>query len=145
MRLTIQRLKRELGLTILLSSHLLNEVEQLCTRICVLNKGAKVFEGTLEETRRSGRWVHLVAGDWAKATQCLEGEGLISGHRDGRLVSMMPDVETSRLVCALVAAGIKVHEIAREEESLETFYLGLMDERQSHVPGVSTQAATTPN
>ena len=145
MRLTNQRLKRELGLTILLSSHLLNEVEQLCTRICVLNKGAKVFEGTLEETRRSGRWVHLVVGDWFKAIQSLEGAGLISGHRDGRFVSMVPDVDTSQLVCALVSAGIKVHEIAPEEESLETFYLGLMEERQGHVSGESTQAAPTPN
>src|SRR5690606_38057077 len=47
MRQTILRLHRELGLTILLSSHLLNEVEQLCTRIAVMNKGVKVFEGNI--------------------------------------------------------------------------------------------------
>src|SRR3984957_883475 len=41
MRRTIQRLQRELGLTIFLSSHLLNEVEQLCTRIAILQKGKK--------------------------------------------------------------------------------------------------------
>ena len=54
MRLTIQRLHRELRLTILLSSHFLVEVEQLCTRIAVLNRGRMVFEGTLagDETRR---------------------------------------------------------------------------------------------
>ena len=45
MRQTILRLHHELGLTILLSSHLLNEVEQLCTRIAVLNRGRKVFRG----------------------------------------------------------------------------------------------------
>ena len=39
MRETILRLQRELGLTIFLSSHLLNEVEQLCTRIAILQKG----------------------------------------------------------------------------------------------------------
>src|SRR5204863_960271 len=57
MRQTILRLRRELGLTILLSSHLLNEVEQLCTRIAVLQQGRKVFEGTLAETRRQEQWV----------------------------------------------------------------------------------------
>ena len=41
MRQTILRLHRELGLTILLSSHLLNEVEQLCTRIAVMDSGQK--------------------------------------------------------------------------------------------------------
>lgn len=44
MRLTIQRLQKELGLTILLSSHLLNEVELLCTRIAVLNQGRKFLK-----------------------------------------------------------------------------------------------------
>src|SRR4029079_19532627 len=42
MRHTIRRLHRDLGLTIFLSSHLLNEVEQLCTRIAVMNQGRKV-------------------------------------------------------------------------------------------------------
>src|ERR1017187_7469523 len=45
MRQTILRLHRELGLTILLSSHLLHEVEQVCSRIAVLNQGRMVFEG----------------------------------------------------------------------------------------------------
>ena len=47
MRQTILRLQRELGLTILLSSHLLNEVEQLCTRIAVLQQGKKFMKATL--------------------------------------------------------------------------------------------------
>src|SRR6185369_6710290 len=59
MRATILRLNRELGLTILLSSHLLNEVEQLCTRIAVLQQGRKVFEGAIAEARGSQRWVRL--------------------------------------------------------------------------------------
>ena len=53
MRQTILRLHRELGLTILLSSHLLNEVEQLCTRIAVMNRGQKVFEGKISEARQA--------------------------------------------------------------------------------------------
>src|SRR5712692_4808177 len=57
MRQTIRRLNREMGLTILLSSHLLNEVEQLCTRIAVLQQGKKVFEGSLAETRRREQWL----------------------------------------------------------------------------------------
>src|SRR5205814_5290929 len=57
MRKTILRLHHELGLTILLSSHFLNEVEQLCTRIAVLNRGRKVFEGSLAETKGREQWL----------------------------------------------------------------------------------------
>src|SRR6266478_4678484 len=52
MRQTIARLHRELGLTILLSSHRLTEFGNLCTRIAVLQQGRKVFEGTLAETKQ---------------------------------------------------------------------------------------------
>ena len=66
MRQTILRLHRELGLTILLSSHLLNEVEQLCTRIAVLNQGRKVLEGPLAEIKRREKLVRLVVDDFAR-------------------------------------------------------------------------------
>src|SRR5882724_7103578 len=56
LRETILRLHREMSLTILLSSHMLNEVEQLCTRIAVLNQGKKVFEGTIADAKGSQRW-----------------------------------------------------------------------------------------
>jgi ABC-2 type transport system ATP-binding protein len=134
MRLTIQRLHRELGLTILLSSHLLNEVEQLCTRICVLNVGIKVFEGTIQETRRLGQWVRLRTGDWINAARRLTEAGLISSHRDGRLVALSEGVDSAQLVRALVGSGIDVYEIAPEQESLEVFYLNLMDQRNPPEP-----------
>jgi len=127
MRLTIQRLHRELGLTILLSSHLLNEVEQLCTRICVLDLGSKVFEGTLAETRRPIPWVRIRASDWPKAIASLTNSGLITAHKDGCRVALAPEVSNAQVVRALVGAGIDLHEIAAEAESLESFYLNLMD------------------
>src|SRR6266436_911136 len=67
MRQTILRLHRELGLTILLSSHFLAEVEQLCTRIVVLNLGKMVFEGPLAATRQREKWVRLKSGDFGSA------------------------------------------------------------------------------
>src|SRR5947207_7872143 len=71
MRHTILRLHRELNLTILLSSHLLNEVEQLCTRIAVLNQGRKVFEGDLAATRQRDQWIRLKVGDFASEAKDL--------------------------------------------------------------------------
>ena len=126
MRQTIRRLHGELDLTILLSSHLLNEVEQLCTRIAVLNQGRKVFEGLLEEARQTQDWVRLRVDDFGRAVKALRSEKLVVDERDGQLVALAPGVGTDRVVRRLVEQGTAVYEIAREEQTLEDFYLELM-------------------
>ena len=88
MRQTILRLHRELGLTILLSSHFLNEVEQLCTRIAVLNQGRKVFEGSLAATKQREAWIRLRTGDFALAANELRQAQLITQERDGCLIAL---------------------------------------------------------
>ena len=131
MRHTIQRLRRELGLTILLSSHLLNEVEQLCTRIAVMNQGRKVFEGTLADARGREQWVRLRAGDFDSATQTLLAASLITEQRDGQFIALAANVTTDRVVKHLVEQGMPVFEIALHEETLEEFYLSLMRGRKT--------------
>ncbi len=126
MRQTILRLRRELGLTILLSSHLLSEVEQLCTRIAVMNQGRKVFEGSLAQTRLERGWVRLRAGDFALAARLLREAKLIDEERDGRFIRPAAGVGTDQIVEKLVAARQPVFEIAPEQETLESFYLSLM-------------------
>src|SRR3989441_1066544 len=127
MRHTIQRLHRELRLTILLSSHFLNEVEQLCTRIAVLNQGRMVFEGSLDATRQRENLVRLKVGDFAAAAGELRQAQLITDERDGQLIALKPGVGTDQIVRLLVERGMPVYEIAREQETLENFYLSLMN------------------
>jgi len=126
MRQTIRRLHRDLGLTIFLSSHLLNEVEQLCTRIAVMKQGRKVFEGSLAEAKQGKSWVRLRVDDFSEAVKTLRGEQLILDERDGQFVALAPDVGTDRVVRRLVEQGMAVFEIAPHEQTLEDFYLGLM-------------------
>jgi len=126
MRQTIRRLHRELGLTIFLSSHQLNEVEQLCSRIAVMNQGRKVFEGALADVKQTKNWVRLRVSDFPKAVQSLRDEHLIVDERDGEFVGLAADVGTDLVVRRLVEQGMAVFEIARHEQTLEDFYLGLM-------------------
>ncbi len=126
MRQTILRLRRDLKLTILLSSHLLNEVQQLCTRIAVMKQGRKVYEGALTDATREGAWVRLRVGDFAQAATELRKAGLITGDRDGKFVALAKDAGSDALVRALVGLGMPVFEVAPEETTLEGFYLGLM-------------------
>ena len=130
MRQTILRLHLELKLTILLSSHFLNEVEQLCTRIAVLNRGRMVFEGALSETRNRAQQVRLRVGDFEVACRHLRQLGLIVAWAGSNTVTLSPGVQTERLVRELVSLGMPVHEIAYEQETLEQFYLALMNDQR---------------
>src|SRR5947207_505187 len=91
MRRMIRQLHGELGLTIFLSSHLLNEVEQLCTRIAVMNQGRKVFEGSLAEAKQAKDWVRLRVNDFPRAVLLLPGEHLVVDERDGEFVAVAAD------------------------------------------------------
>lgn len=158
MRKTILRLHGELRLTILLSSHFLNEVEQLCTRIAVLNHGKKVFEGALSETRQKENWIRLSVDDLERAWTCLQKAGLVNARRncdperldkltpspsaqalDGvkqngaatGLVLLTDGAGTEQLVRTLVQNQLAVYEIARHEQTLEEFYLSLMGQQRA--------------
>ena len=127
MRHTILRLHRELGLTILLSSHLLHEVEQLCTRIAVLNQGRMVFEGSFSATRQHTQWLRLKVGDFTTAVKALRQAQLVTEERDSQFIALGPGVGADQVVRLLVQNGIAVFEIAPDQESLEDFYLSLMN------------------
>lgn len=130
MRETILRLCEELGLTILLSSHLLNEVEQLCGRIAVLQEGEKVFEGTLEGIRRTSNRLRLRVNHFGKAVERLGKEGLaelLENEQDA--VALKEGVRPSEVVRRLVEWGHDVHEAKVCEQTLEDFYMELVRKR----------------
>jgi ABC-2 type transport system ATP-binding protein len=130
MRQTILRLHRELRLTILLSSHFLSEVEQLCTRIAVLNRGRMVFEGSLAATKQ-GAWIRLKTGDFGLAVKLLREAQFITQERDGHLIALSSGVGTDHVVRLLVERGMPVYEIAPVEDTLEDFYLSLMNDQKA--------------
>ncbi len=131
MRITIQRLARELSLTILLSSHQLNEVEQLCTRIAVLKSGRKVFEGSIAEARRTQTLVRIVADDFSAVERVLTEQRLLSRTVDSGLVELADGAGTDVALRVLVEAGVRVFELGRVEQTLESFYLELMHAGES--------------
>ncbi len=131
MRQTILHLHREMGLTILLSSHLLSEVEQLCTRIAVMNQGRKVFEGPLSSIHKAQSWVRLRVNDFGSAVRLLRQSNLIADERDGCFVSLAGNAKTNQIVSRLVQHGIEIYEITPQQQDLEGFYLSLMKAEKS--------------
>jgi ABC-2 type transport system ATP-binding protein len=129
MRQTILRLQRELGLTILLSSHLLNEVDQLCTRIAILKQGKKVFEGSVADVKSATGRVALKTSDFAAATRLLRERGLITATAEDRFITLADGRSTAEVTQALVAAGLAVEGIWQHEQTVEDFYLALVNRR----------------
>jgi len=130
MRQTILRLRAEMGLTILLSSHLLSEVEQLCTYIAVMNQGRKVFEGPMASIHKSRNWAVLRVNDFNAATKLLREKGLIVDEREGRLIALAAEAKTEQIVRCLVQHDFDVQEITPQEQDLEGFYLSLMKDNE---------------
>jgi ABC-2 type transport system ATP-binding protein len=128
MRHTIQRLHREMGLTILLSSHLLSEVEQLCSRIAVLNRGRKVFDGLMAEAKTAPGKITLKTPNFDVATALLKEQGIINASADGKFITLTSGRTIAEAVKALVAANVPVDGIWQQEQTLEDFYLALIKE-----------------
>lgn len=118
MRDMIRRLRDEHDLTVMLSSHLLSEVEQLCDRVAILHRGNLVFCGDWKSNEP--RWT-LDVDDWQKASSVLAAAGAIL-HIDSQ-ISVRPGEDVADAVAALVTAGVKVRAITPVKATLEDFYL----------------------
>ncbi|MFY8215091.1 MAG: ABC transporter ATP-binding protein [Chthoniobacterales bacterium] len=121
MRNLILRLRDEHGLTVLLSSHLLSEVEQICSRVAILNQGRMVYCGSWKDSPSpQARWI-LEVDDWTRATPVLAALGC-TVVRDGEIDAPSTG-DISDVVRALVHAQVRVHRVEPVKWSLENFYL----------------------
>jgi ABC-type multidrug transport system ATPase subunit len=114
----IRGLIRELnesGTTVMLLSHQLVEVEQLCTRVGVLDRGRLVLQQDMADLRRpTGRFV-IETPDTALARSVLDGT--LEHEEHGRLVVRCPD--PGELNARLVGAGVRVEALGPERRTLE--------------------------
>lgn len=122
MRGLIQRLNQERGMTVLLSSHLLAEVEQLCDRIAILNRGQLVFEGRISELGdgEAGQF-RLLIDDWAKAGGVLANTG-VQVLPEG-VIALPAGADIADVVAGLVNAGVRVSGVESHRRTLEALYL----------------------
>jgi len=121
------------GRTVLLSSHLLNEVELTCDRVGVIARGSLVAEGTVEELRaRSGGQALLVrASPTDEARRLLES--LLKPEqvqlRDGVFRLTVDPAQAAAINRRLVADGLDVSELRTSEQSLEDVFLQLTEKQ----------------
>jgi ABC-type uncharacterized transport system ATPase subunit len=110
-----------------------------------MNKGQKVFDGPLSSIGQSKNWVKLRVDDFVETVKVLTREKLIVEHRDGNLISLADHTQTDRVVRCLVQNNISVFEISPQEQTLEHFYLSLMQSKNENSGNDQVAAARVNN
>ncbi len=124
----IRDLIRELsgsGRTVLLSSHLLHEVEQVCDSVAILSRGRLIAQGNVQELLKGQGTVRLTTTDDAQAVGVLSALDWVADVTmdEGALVVTAPPERSPELTAALAHTGIYVGQMATVQVSLEEYFL----------------------
>jgi ABC-2 type transport system ATP-binding protein len=128
MRELVKRLASE-GITILLSSHVLAEVEELCNRVAIIRKGSIIYEGRLDELLESaggGYVLHTSEPERARAlllAHGVEGPMLV----DGAIRFQVEPPAVEALSIALGQAGIGISALTPRVATLEELFLDMTE------------------
>jgi ABC-2 type transport system ATP-binding protein len=129
----IRTLIRELasdGTTVFLSSHLLDEIEQVCTHAAVMTQGRLITQGAVAELSAGARGRLVVTTpDPAEAARVLKEQGVGDVVvTDDRVTGEPPDRDLADVNAALVTAGVRVRGLTVERASLEDAFVALTGE-----------------
>ncbi len=132
MRELIRRLAAE-GITVLLSSHQLPEVQELCDRVAIVDSGRVVYEGALADLRRQGGTGYLLrTTDDTRALRIASAqEGIERATSDERGVSFLAsERDVGELSLALARAGVGILALTAELATLEDLFFRLTEGEQ---------------
>jgi ABC-type multidrug transport system ATPase subunit len=128
----LRELNRERGITILVSSHLLSEIDRLVSHVGIINRGRMLFQGTLDELKvqqQRSTHVQLETSDTAVTLTVLGRGGIEAQLEDGKLVlPAMERHEIAKLNRDLVAAGVEVYEIGVVRSDLERIFIDMVSD-----------------
>lgn len=134
-RILIKQLAKERGITILISSHLLSEIDQMATYVGIIAKGKLIFQNKIEILRQHAQHSITLMTDkpdaaWklilAKGIPCLQEEEKI-------ILSNVSNETVGEIVKTLVTHNIFVFRIEENKKSLEEIFLQLIKEEETHV------------
>ena len=127
MRDLLRNLPHEHGVTVFLSSHLLNEVEQVAEFVGIIHEGHLVFQGSLAALRkRQNRELRIGIRRTDKALDLLRAAGLDARIQGPDLISLRDvTIEASQIVRLLVESRYEVFHVSLQQESLEDIFLSL--------------------
>ncbi|QPQ28909.1 ABC transporter ATP-binding protein [Lysinibacillus sp. JNUCC 51] len=121
----IKRLPEEYGMTIIISSHLLSEIDQMATQVGIVTKGKMIFQDSIEAMRRFAQpKVVIKVSDSEKGWRSLVANGIKAEHKDDLILfDECSDEKVAHIVQILVQEGISVYRVEEEKRSLEEIFL----------------------
>ncbi len=129
MRELLKTLNREHGITILISSHLLSEIEKLVTDVGIINHGKILFQGSLEELiqhQRQASSIYFMVNKPQEALQIIHNQQIDAVIEQDKIkLSILPNERIAAINQQLVTQGIDVHGITVAENDLETIFMNL--------------------
>lgn len=123
----IQDLNRK-GKTIILASHLLSEVEKVCSYVAILKNGVVLNEGSVFETLGSESILELSADNLTELEEALKGyPGILSIKKSGELLMVMHDgsIKAAEINKYLSKKGIYINYLKEIKKNLESFFIEL--------------------
>ena len=132
MRALVVELGRQ-GRTVILSSHLMAEVQEICDRVAVIADGRVVAEATVEDLR-GGTSLLVAAHPTDRATSVLRDLAVVDGvRRDGPDLRIDVDPRhTATVVRALVTSGVDITQVRRDERQLEDVFFEITGRMIEH-------------
>lgn len=126
----IKAMPREHGITVLISSHLLSEVEQMANTVGIIRQGEMVFQDSMASLREQAQGsMALRVSDSMKAMRVLAQSGIQSEHEGAMLtIGRTDDEYVARAVRELVASGHAVYRVEERRKSLEELFLRIVGE-----------------
>lgn len=129
----IKSLPARYGITVLLSSHLLSEIDQIATSVGIISEGNLLFQGSLASLRQKGRSaISLKTGDNVEAERLLLTQGYSPALSGSRLeFDHLQDTKVAEINKLLVEHHIPVTRIEEQKKSLEDIFLELTGKERS--------------
>lgn len=123
----IKNFPKEYGMTVIISSHLLNEIDMIATQVGIITEGKLVFQDKLEKLHEKGESSILIKSDnLIKAQNLLKINGFKTETKDDYLaLGDLKDSDVSRINSFLVNSGINVYRIEKNQKSLEEIFMDL--------------------
>lgn len=129
----ICRLPQEIGATILVSSHLLSEVEQIATHLGIIRKGKLIYQDTLVSLKeKSQPRLELDLDDFTRTQECIQSLGYASFVEDGKVI--VPGVgreQSPQIMQSLFAKKVMLYQVYEHRKSLEQIFLEMTQEEDA--------------
>ncbi|SHG33199.1 ABC transporter ATP-binding protein [Streptoalloteichus hindustanus] len=119
------------GTTVVVSSHLLSEIEATCTHVAVMNRGSLVAQGELADLLDGGTpTLDVVTPDREAGLDALRAAGITARAEVGGLLVELTGTDAPTAVATLVRAGVAVHEARRQRTGLEELFARLTEDER---------------